>query len=110
MENDSAFVIVFITAGSVDEAKAIARGLVEDRLAACVSLVPAVTSFYVWEGRLCEEGEVLLMVKTTRQAWDHLVRRVKELHSYQVPEIIAIPLWKGSPDYLNWIQGHVQEA
>ena len=95
--------IVFITAGTSQEAETIARALVGERLAACANVVPAVTSIYRWEGKVQRDPEVLLIVKSTDANMPALIQRVKELHSYQVPEIIALPIAGGSPEYLVWI-------
>ncbi len=104
------FIVVFVTAGSPEEAERIAEGLVSDRLAACVNIVPAVRSLYVWEGNLCREGETLLVIKSRMARWEALAARVRELHSYQVPEIIALPIAAGSGDYLRWVEERVRES
>jgi periplasmic divalent cation tolerance protein len=96
-------ILVLITAASREEADDIARSLVEDRLAACVNIVPQVRSLFWWENKLSEEEEVLLIVKTRRSKFGALVIRVKALHSYSVPEIIALPIVEGSASYLQWI-------
>jgi periplasmic divalent cation tolerance protein len=95
--------LVLITTGSQEEAEKIARKLVEERLAACVNIVPQVRSLFWWENKVSEEEEVLLIVKTRRSRFGALVLRVKALHSYQVPEIIALPIVEGSLSYLQWI-------
>lgn len=81
----------------------IARVLVEERLAACVNLVPSVTSVYRWEGKVEEASEQLLVIKTVAERFEAVKVRIKELHSYELPEIIAIPITKGSSEYLDWI-------
>lgn len=100
---DSDAIVVLITAASREEADRIARRLVEDRLAACVNIVPQVRSLFVWEGRLSQEDEVLLVVKSRRTRFQQLTTAVKRLHSYSVPEIIALPVVMGSADYLRWV-------
>ena len=95
--------IVHITASSREEAERIARALVEERLAACVNLIPGVTSLYTWEGKTCESSEVLLEAKTHASRFEDLSRRVRELHSYEVPEIVAFRVERGSGDYLEWV-------
>ncbi len=96
-------ILVFITVPSREEAEKIARRVVEDRLAACVNIVPQVRSLFTWEGKLSQEDEVLLVVKSRRSRFPALAGTVKELHSYSVPEIIAIPVLEGTADYLQWI-------
>ena len=96
-------IVVLITASSREEADRIARRLVEDRLAACVNVVPQVRSLFVWEGKLSQENEVLLVVKSRRARFQQLATAVTRLHSYRVPEIIALPVVMGSADYLRWV-------
>ena len=96
-------IVVLITVSSREEADRIARRLVEDRLAACVNIVPQVRSLFVWEGKLSQEDEVLLVVKSRRARCEQLAAVVKQLHSYSVPEIIALPVVMGSADYLRWV-------
>jgi periplasmic divalent cation tolerance protein len=101
---DNEVLLVFITFASVDEAKCIASALVSEKLAACVSLLPGVESFYRWEGALQSGGEILGLIKTTTPAYPALQIRIRELHSYQVPEILAIPVSQGLPTYLDWVR------
>jgi len=100
--------VVFITTPTAQESLKIARTLVEERLAACVNVVPKVTSVYRWQGQVQEEAESLMVVKTTAEAFEKLAARVKELHSYTVPEIIALPVEKGSREYLSWVEESVE--
>ena len=102
------FQLVLTTAGSREQAESIARELVERKLAACVNVIPGMTSFYRWRGELQREGEVLLVVKSRRGLFDRLAARVRELHSYQVPEIIALPVIVGDEDYLRWLSEATQ--
>jgi periplasmic divalent cation tolerance protein len=97
------FIIVLVTASSLEEGKRIARELVEERLCACVNIIDDVKSFFWWEGQVQEEGEVVLLCKATRDDFDDIESRVRKLHSYTVPEVIALPLVKGFSEYLNWI-------
>lgn len=96
-------VVVLMTCGKMEEAERIARALVEEGLAACVNLAPGVTSIYRWEGKLCQDPEVLMLAKTRPERLEALEARVKALHSYTVPEILALPLRAGSKDYLKWV-------
>ncbi|MGH7804266.1 MAG: divalent-cation tolerance protein CutA, partial [Candidatus Binatia bacterium] len=88
--NPDEALVVLMTAGSVEEAARIARALVEERLAACVNLVPGIRSIYRWQGAIADDAEVLLVAKTRRASLDALERRVRELHSYEVPEVLAL--------------------
>jgi periplasmic divalent cation tolerance protein len=95
--------VVLVTAPSPDQAAEIARALVEERLAACGNVVPAIRSIYRWEGKVHEDAEALLVLKTTRGRFEALRDRVLALHPYDVPEVIALPVEAGSADYLAWI-------
>jgi len=95
---------VFVTCGSEEEALKIARALVEERIAACANLISPIRSIYRWEGKVWDEKEWLLILKTQREKFQKLEERVKALHSYSVPEIIALPITEGSPSYLRWIE------
>ncbi len=99
--------VVLITAPSQEKAAELGRAVVEERLAACASLVPGIRSIYRWEGKVCEDAEVLLIVKTRRERFERLEARVKALHPYSVPEIIALPIEAGHAPYLKWIAGAV---
>jgi periplasmic divalent cation tolerance protein len=96
-------ILVLTTASSKDEARKIARALVERLLAACVNIVPQVDSIYRWEGEVEEGEEWLLIVKTTRVAFERVRDAIKELHSYDVPECICLSIEEGSVEYLSWI-------
>lgn len=100
-------VVVFVTCGSAEEAEKIARALVEERLAACVNISAPIRSLYRWEGKLCDDQEVLLVIKTARALFDRVRRAVEKLHSYQVPEVICLPVIDGAPNYLNWLSAAV---
>jgi periplasmic divalent cation tolerance protein len=100
--------VVLITAGSQEEAERIAQALVAEMLAACVNVVPGVTSIYRWEGEVQRDQEWLLVAKSRRDVLDRLVERVQEIHSYDVPEIIALPLAGGSEPYLRWLDSVVE--
>ena len=108
MERAGAFRVVLVTCGSLKEARRIARHVVSKRLAACVNVVrsPA-ESFYTWKGKLESAGEHLLVIKTIASRLSQLEREVKRLHSYDVPEFIALPIIGGSTDYLSWLSESV---
>ena len=97
--------IVLSTAGSEEEARKIAHDLVEKRLAACVNIVPRIESIYRWEGKVESNHEWLLLVKTTAEKFPAVRDAIRELHSYDLPECIAVSIEDGSKDYLEWI-GH----
>jgi periplasmic divalent cation tolerance protein len=97
------FVVVLITTPSRAESREIADGLLKGRLAACVNILPGIASRYWWKGKIEAAREQLLIVKTARRKLPALIRRVKALHSYKVPEIVALPVSAGNPDYLRWI-------
>ncbi len=101
-------ILVLTTTGSKDEARRIGRALVERQLAACVNIVPPVHSIYRWEGTIEEAEEWLLMVKTTRAAFERVREAILELHSYEVPECISILVDDGSAGYLGWISQSVR--
>ena len=97
-------VVVLVTCGSEEEALKIANALVEAHLAACVNLVAPIRSIYRWEGKIWDEKEWLLIIKTQKHRFEELDKKVKSLHSYSVPEIISLPITEGAAAYLNWIK------
>ncbi|MFA5189077.1 MAG: divalent-cation tolerance protein CutA [Verrucomicrobiia bacterium] len=103
MSAAGAYCVVFVTAASRREARRIARSLLEQRLVACANIIPDVESHYWWEGKIDHAREWLLVMKTRRSRFRAVERAVKQLHSYQVPEIIALPLAAGQADYLRWM-------
>ena len=96
-------ILVLTTAGSQDEARKIGRALVDRLLAACVNIVPQVTSIYRWEGEIEEAQEWLLMVKTTQAAFERVREAILELHSYDLPECVSVSIDDGNVAYLSWI-------
>jgi periplasmic divalent cation tolerance protein len=100
--------VVFSTFPDAETAARIARTLVEERLAACVNLIPMVRSIYRWEDKVCDEAETLAVIKTTAERYAALRARVTELHPYQVPEVIALALADGHPPYLAWLAAQVR--
>ncbi len=100
-------VVVLVTAPGADVAAGLARALVEERLAACGNIVPGLRSIYRWEGEVCDEAEVLLILKTTTDRFEALRARVVELHPYDVPEVLRLDVQDGHSPYLDWIRAGV---
>ena len=94
--------LIYITTKDEEEAEKIGRALVEEKLAACVNIHP-IKSIYWWQGEIAEESEMAMFVKTKAELVDEVIKRVKELHSYQVPCIVSLPIEEGHPDFLEWI-------
>jgi periplasmic divalent cation tolerance protein len=97
-------IVVFVTCGNRKEAEQLAKSLVEKRLAACANLLPGISSWYWWENKVTQDEEILLVMKSSRPRFSELEKEVLRLHSYGVPEIIALPVVEGSANYLNWIE------
>lgn len=103
------YLVVFITTGTAVEAEKIAHILIRERKAVCANVVPQVRSRFWSQGKIVSGDETLLMVKTKASQLDELIRLVKENHSYEVPEIIALPILGGNQDYLKWIDSELEE-
>ena len=101
--------VIYITAGSKEEAENLSRGLVEKKLAFCVNTLPGIQSTYRWEGKIHVDNEILLIVKTRHDRYEALEQWVKSNHSYDVPEILSLPIQKGLPEYLNAIDDWVSD-
>ena len=97
------YCLIYITTGDEAEARKIGRTLMEEKLVACVNFRP-IKSIFWWEGKIEEDEEVAILVKTRAELADRVIERVKELHSYEVPCIVSLPIEKGSPDFLQWIE------
>ena len=97
------YIVALVTASSEDEAQGIAHALVSEKLAACANIIKDIRSIYFWDGKVQDDSEVLLVIKTRAELFDQLKDRVIELHSYDVPEVIALDILNGSSDYLSWI-------
>ena len=102
--------VVYCTCPDTGVAERIARQLVEKELAACVNLLPQVTSIYQWKGEVEQESEVLLLIKSDAQHFATLEESIKEMHPYEVPEIIGVPVAIGNTDYMNWINQCLRES
>ncbi len=101
-------IAVFITAANKDEAARLAEMLVEARRAACVQILPGMESVYRWQGKIERQPEVLLIAKTLRSKFAELEREVRAVHSYETPEIVAVPIVNGSAPYLEWLMASVK--
>ena len=106
---DRAHIVVFITTATIEEAQRIANILVSRRKAACVNIVPQVHSRFWWQGKIDSADEALLVVKTKAARLDEIIGLVTENHSYEVPEIIALPIVGGNPDYLQWLDDETEK-
>lgn len=97
------YIVIFCTVPSREEGSRIGGALVRKRLAACVNIVPGLTSIYEWKGEICEDGECLLLIKTGKNIFDSVVTEITALHPYECPEIISLPISDGLKSYLDWI-------
>ncbi len=102
------FAIILTTASAVEEGQSIANTLVEKQLAACVNIIPNISSVYRWEGQIQSETEVLLLIKTTKDLEAKVYREVQNVHSYDTPELITLPITNGSDAYLDWMTNSVR--
>ncbi len=103
MDSNNTYMVVLVTASSREEAANIAKSLVNDSLAACVNILPSIRSIYKWQGKICDDSEALLIIKTRARKLKLLMDRVKEIHSYDLPEMIALPIVGGWEPYLAWL-------
>ncbi len=104
------YIVVYVTTPDVEVSKKIADVLINEKLAACVNITQKISSVYFWQGNVEHEDEYLLIIKTREDRFNKLEEKVKELHPYTVPEIIAIPVVRGSQDYLHWIDETLERA
>ena len=95
--------VILSTVSDEKAAARIARALLKNKSAACVNIIPKIRSIYSWQGKVCDEKEALLVIKTSKRKVDETIRLIKSVHPYEVPEIIAIDVSKGWPDYLRWV-------
>jgi len=100
--------LVFTTLPSADKAAELAKALVDERLAACANLLPAVRSIYRWQGKVQDENEVLVLLKTRAEHLERLKLRILELHPYELPEVLAVPVEAGYQPYLDWLAGETK--
>ena len=107
MENLT-YIVLLITAGSIEEARQISRALLEQKKVACVNIVPQISSLFWWQGKIDSESEVLLLAKTKASKLPEILDLVREIHSYDVPEVIALPILDGNREYLEWIDKEIE--
>lgn len=105
---NESFIQVFVSCESMQQAKTMVDSLLNDQIIACAQILPTVKSFYRWQGRIETAEECLLLLKSTAAQFTRIEQTIKKLHSYQVPEIIAVPLVNGSTEYLNWINEQIK--
>ena len=103
----SRYILILTTVNSWERAKEIALRLIEEKLSACVTISSLATSFYRWKGKINEEKEYIVFIKSKKEIYNYIEERVKELHPYEIPEIIALPIEKGLKEYLTWIDNEV---
>ena len=103
-------IVIFCACPNQDEAGSLARRLVERKLAACVTLLAAARSFYRWQGAIECSEECLLLIKTSRGQFDVLRREIESVHSYEVPEVLALPVIAGAPKYLEWLAASLEDS
>lgn len=97
------FIIIYCTVPNKKEGKIIAKSLIENNLAACINVIDKIESTFSWDGELCEETEAMMIIKTKKVLFEEIRTSIKELHSYNVPEIIALPIVEADETYLKWI-------
>ncbi len=102
-------ILILSTVSEIKTGKHIAKTLVDEKLAACVNIIPYTKSFYIWEGKTEEDDEALMIIKTEKDLENKIIQRIKELHPYSLPEIITFNISGGLPEYLNWIFESVRE-
>jgi periplasmic divalent cation tolerance protein len=102
-------ILILSTASSREEAKRIAKCLVEEKLAACVQMVPGLESVYIWQGKLYDEPEFLLLIKSRAYLFSRVAERVLSLHTYDVPEIVALRIAEGSKPYMDWMESSIKQ-
>lgn len=102
-------IVVITTVGTEEQANLIAREIVSRRQAACVNIVPSIRSIYRWKGKICKDGELLLIVKTLAEEYDGVAATIRELHSYELPEILSFEMGRGDAAFLDWIASSVDK-
>ncbi|HEV3334700.1 MAG TPA: divalent-cation tolerance protein CutA [Bryobacteraceae bacterium] len=103
-------IVVLSTCASEEEAETLARSVVEQRLAACVNVIPRIRSYYRWKGALESSEEWLLLIKSSRDRFGELMAALEKAHSYEIPEVLALPVVDGAANYLNWIEVNLRDG
>ena len=101
-------ILIVSTTDTLESAQKISNALVEARIAGCVNIVPGIRSIYRWEGKICDDGEFLLLIKSSTEKFEAVRDRIRQLHSYETPEIIALPITAGDHDYLTWLRSSLE--
>ena len=102
-------IVVVTTVGTEEQANLIAREIIARRQAACVNILPGVRSIYRWKGKICKDGELMLVVKTLEKEFEGVMATIRELHSYELPEILSFQVTRGEPNFLDWIASSVEK-
>jgi periplasmic divalent cation tolerance protein len=110
MGEPMSYIVVIMTTPNKEEAAKIVRSLVRERLIACANIVGPVSSVFWWQGKIDEENEFLILMKSHKNPFERISERIMEIHSYDVPEIIALPIIEGSPPYLDWLKTSLQSV
>jgi periplasmic divalent cation tolerance protein len=103
-------IVVFSACSTLEEGRRIARKLIEEQLAACVNVIPGARSFYRWKGAIEEAEECLLVIKSSRDLFDRLRLKLEKSHTYEVPEVVAVQVVDGAPNYLNWLDSELNSS
>ena len=101
------YAMVYITTSGIEESERIANILLEEKLAGCTNIIPSITSIYLWKGEIEADSESIIIAKTKLDRIEDIIKRVKEIHSYDIPCILAIPVIQGSMDYLEWLESEI---
>ena len=107
--SENKFIMIITTVNSDSAAKKIAQALIEEKLAACVNIIPSVTSIFRWEGKVSTESELILIAKSKEKLFDEIKDKILSLHPYKLPEIITVPIVDGSKEYLKWVEDELKD-